>query len=134
MLSALSLLQPSQSETRATPSGITEVVLANDQGYELLMPTLAYMSQCTHSRWFTWISPQGITPELLTLHGFNPHSTRFVHPLSTEQAFATCKRALQIGNSASVIASLGRLSNEQFAELERAASEGGSSGLLLRYR
>ncbi len=114
--------------------GITEVVLAHDQGYGLLLPTLAYLSRNTRGRWFTWIAPQGINKQLLWDYGFNMQHVRLVHTLLPQQAFEVCRKALSIGNSHSVIASMGRLSGWQMKELENAAMAGGCSGLLLRNR
>lgn len=123
---------PSWSDTSST--GITEVVLAHDQSYRLLLPTLAYLSRNTHERWFTWIAPQGINKQLLLDYGFNMEHVRLVHTFSPQQAFDACRRALSLGNSQSVIAALSKLSGWQMKELEHAAIAGRCSGLLLRNR
>lgn len=119
-------------------TGITEIVLPNEQSLEVVLPSLAFLSRnlCpkNKNRWLTWFPPIGVTKELLTGYGFDLSRVRFVYPKDTEHCFWLFWEALAEGNSHTVIASPGKLTEQQVKRLEHASAVGDCSGLLLRNR
>lgn len=115
-------------------AGITEVVLPKDNGFAFLLPMLAYLSQESNDRWLTWFPPAGINKALLESFGFDLSKVRIVNPKDKSQLFFFLWEALCQGNSSTVVASPGLLSESEFAQLENAARIGKCRGLLIRAR
>ncbi len=133
MTSAIAHLTP---KAQASNSGVTELILANDSldQLRLILPMVAYLSQSQSDRWITWISPQAINRQLLENYGVHTQRLRFIHCEDGENARWIAWEALAKGTSHTVIASPGKLSDRELAQLEQAAQEGKAQGLLLRLR
>jgi cell division inhibitor SulA len=115
--------------------GITEVVLPNSEdSLALILPMLAHLSRTCADRWLTWIAPKGVHRDMLVDYGFDVTKLRLVHVKNAEEALWVCWDALVAGNSQTVVASPGRLSEKTVRALECAALRGNSQGLLIRYR
>ncbi|RYZ93817.1 MAG: hypothetical protein EOO68_21380 [Moraxellaceae bacterium] len=115
--------------------GITEVVLPGaEDSLALILPMLAHLSRTCADRWFTWIAPKGVHRDMLIDYGFDLTKLRLVHVKNAEEALWVCWDALVAGNSQTVVASPGRLSEKTVRALECAALRGNSQGLLIRYR
>lgn len=117
-------------------SGVTELVLSHDSQDQasLLFPMLAFLSQQAKDQWITWIAPKGISQALLKQYGVDTRKVRLVHVNNPEDILWVTWEALAAGNSHTVIASPGKLSDKAFRQLEGAAHRGQSQGLLLRLR
>lgn len=115
-------------------TGITEIILPHNKGISLVMPTLAHLSHKTQDRWFTWLPPRGVTKALLQDYQFDLSKIRLLHPHDEDEMLWLLREALAAGNSQTVVASPGRLSDKQLTQLELAAASGDSTGLLIRYR
>ena len=124
----------STANTTVSGSGITEIVLPNQQSSAIYLPSLAFLSREGMDRWLTWMVPQGITKSSLQQYGFDFAKTRFIYPKSEEQCFWLLWEALAEGNSHTVVGSPGRLTDDQLKRLEHAACTGRCHGLLLRDR
>lgn len=116
--------------------GVTELVLTSDAPEQaaLLLPMIAYLSQHCGDRWITWVAPRNITRQLLDNFGVDTRYLRLIHSKDAQQALWITWEALNTGNSHTVIASPGKLSEKEFAQLEVAAQNGECQGLLLRLR
>lgn len=117
-------------------AGVTELVLADDslQQLGLILPMIAFLSSSLEQRWITWITPHPISRQLLESYGVNTGVVRFIQAQDGEQARWIAWEALTAGNSHTVIASPGKLSDKELAQLEQAAYQGDTQGLLLRLR
>lgn len=134
MLNRQSPISSNMGDHTPTAGGITEIVLAHSQSLSFVLPSLAFLSQQNTDRWLTWLPPTTITKRLLQSYDFDFSRTRFVYPKNNEQAFWLFWEALAEGNSHMVVGAPGPLSEQQLARLERAATVGDCSGLLLRDR
>lgn len=123
-------------QTSVSNAGITEVILADESARQLAMvlPMLAHMSNTGDARWVTWVAPPAISRESLQGYGFNLSRLRLVHTRGEEELLWVFWQALAQGNSHTVVASPGRLSEKSLIKLEQAAIEGDCQGLLIRYR
>lgn len=117
-------------------SGVTELVLSRDSPDQasLLFPMLAFLSHQAEDRWITWVAPKGINQALLSQFGVDICKVRLVHANRPEDVLWITWEALATGNSHTVIASPGKLTDREFRQLENAALCGKSQGLLLRMR
>lgn len=127
------------NQTAVSPKrsgGVTELVLTSDAPEQaaLLMPMIAYLSQHCGDRWITWIAPHNVTRQLLESFGVNTRFIRVIHCKGSQQALRVTWEALNAGNSHTVIASPGKLSDKELLQLEVAAQNGECQGLLLRLR
>ncbi len=134
MLQSISSANRSIPPVETSPPGITEIVLPTIGNFQLVLPTLACMSQSAGTRWFTWLPPAGLNRELLVEFGFNLSSIRLIHPRSDGEIFTLTRQALLEGNSSIVVSSPGVLSDWQMTCLESAAMHGNTTGILMRYR
>jgi cell division inhibitor SulA len=100
----------------------------------LLLPMIAHISNSCRDRWITWVAPVQISREILEDYGVNTRCMRLIHARTPEEARWITWEALAAGNSHSVIANLGRLTEKELKDLELAAWRGQSQGLLLRSR
>lgn len=116
--------------------GVTELVLTSDAPEQaaLLLPMIAYLSQHCGGRWITWVAPHNITRQLLENFGVDTRYLRLIHCKDVQQALWITWEALNAGNSHTVIASPGKLSDKELVQLEVAAQNGECQGLLLRLR
>ena len=119
-----------------TSSGITEVVLTSDSAEQLalLLPMIAYLSQCCTDRWITWVAPYNVDKKLLESYNINTKYIRLIHCVDIQHALWVTATALAIGNSHTVIASPGKITDKELMQLELAAMKGNCKGLLLRVR
>lgn len=120
--------------TQSTAGGITEIILPTSRSSSLYLPSLAFLSSQTDGRWLSWLAPQSLSRTTLQNYGFDLSKTRFIYPKSQDQCFWLTWEALAEGNSHTVVASPGRLSEHQLSKLENAARVGSCNGLLLRDR
>ena len=129
-------LVSTQNPQSAPQSGVTELVLANDslEQLALILPMIAFLSHSQGERWITWISTQPISRELLEAYGVNTRVLRFVHCKDGDNARWVTWEALAAGTSHTVIASPGKLTDKELAQLEQAAYMGKTQGLLIRLR
>ena len=124
-----------RKQLASASSGITEVVLPHAQdSLNLVLPTLAHLSRQTGSRWLTWISPQGVSREMLSEYGFDLSKVRLIHIRNQEELMWVLWDALVAGNSQTIVASPGKLSDKDLRSLETAAARGNCQGVLIRYR
>ncbi|MBC6904935.1 hypothetical protein DWB84_05590 [Saccharophagus sp. K07] len=134
MSSIRAIARNSNATSKAPTGGITEIILPDDQHASVYLPSLAFLSQTKDSRWLTWVVTEKVDKESLRLYGFDLYRTRFVYPDSSADTFSILVRALEEGNSHTVVGSLGRLTESQIMRLETAAHVGRCHGLLLRGR
>ena len=127
----------SQGNQQATPvSGITELIIANSSPEQaaLIMPMIAFLTKSCVNRWVTWIAPQHMSREFLESFGVDTNFVRLIHCSDEESRLWITWEALAAGNSHTVIASPGKLTEKEFKQLENAARQGQCQGLLLRVR
>ena len=117
------------------PSGITELVLTHraPEQHQLLLPMIAHLSK-SHQRWLTWLTPGPIDRGLLEDYQVDLQTIRLIHTPEYSDSRWILWEALAEGNSHTVIASPGRLSEKDLRQLEAAAHKGECQGLLLRLR
>lgn len=117
-------------------SGVTELVLTSDSPEQvaLLLPMIAFLSNTCSDRWITWIAPHNINRELLKSYGVNTRYIRVIHCQDPQTLLWITWEALSAGNSHTVISSPGKLTDKELTQLELAAKNGASQGLLLRVR
>lgn len=136
-LSALD--QHASQQTQETPArngGVTELVLSQDcpQQTALILPMVAFLSQQAKDRWITWIAPTGINKAMLENYGIDSRQVRLIHPGLNKDQLWIIWEALAAGNSHTVLASPGKLTDKELRQLEDAAQQGKTQGLLLRMR
>ncbi len=126
----------STSALRAPAGGITELVLTHNapEQTQLLLPMVAHLSRTHSDRWLTWISPGSVDRKLLEHYGVDPRAIRLIHAPETQDNRWILWEALAKGNSHTVIASPGQLSDRELKQLEAAACQGHCQALLLRVR
>jgi cell division inhibitor SulA len=131
-------LQPNQhaSQQAKATSGITELIIAeaSPQQASLVMPMIAFLSQASEDRWVTWIAPFHLTRDFLESYGVDTRFVRLIHCSDEMSRLWITWEALAAGNSHTVIASPGKLTEKEFKQLELAAHQGQCQGLLLRVR
>ena len=124
-----------EARTQQT-SGVTELVLTSDAPEQLvlLLPMIAFLSNSCSDRWITWVAPHNVDRKLLEGYGVNTRFMRLIHCTDPQHALWVTWEALAAGNSHTVIASPGKLSDKELGQLETAATLGKCQGLLLRVR
>lgn len=95
---------------------------------------LAHLSHNNRDRWVTWIAPGPIDRQLLEHYGVNTGKLRLIHTANDQDSRWIIWQALAEGNSHTVIASPGLLSDKEIARFEEAAQAGNCQGLMLRLR
>lgn len=135
MTNTLRIDEQTQQQPART-SGVTELVLTSNapEHAALLFPMIAHLSKKCQDRWITWIAPQNVTRQLLESYGVDTHLIRLIHTNKDQSALWITWEALAAGNSHTVIASPGRLTDKELIQLETAAMRGNCQGLLLRVR
>jgi cell division inhibitor SulA len=98
------------------------------------MPMIAFLTKSCANRWVTWIAPQHMSREFLESFGVDTRFVRLIHCSDEESRVWITREALAAGNSHTVIASPGKLTDKEFTQLEVAAAQGNCQGLLLRVR
>lgn len=114
---------------------ITEIVLRNGESNSIpmLMPLLAQLSQ--DNRWLVWIAPPVLLPkQTLLAAGIDLKKVILLNPDSKHSTFQLAKQALGTGTSHAVVSWPGYLSESEFEELETAAQQGQSLGIVIRQR
>ncbi len=127
-------IKHSHSSHGAHAAGVTEIVLAHQQSFPLILPMLAHMSNEPSDRWFTWMPPAKLTRADLAEFGFNLSRLRLIYPRNDLQCYWLTQQALLEANSSIVVASPGVLSDWQLAYLEYAARQSDATALLIRHR
>ncbi len=125
------------SPTSPAPAGgITELVLTHNapEQTQLLLPMVAHLSRTASDRWLTWISPGPVDRRLLEKYGVDARTIRLIHAPETKDNRWILWEALAKGNSHTVIASPGQLTDRELRQLEAAARQGQCQALLLRVR
>ena len=114
---------------------VTELVFTQHSGDEvmLLLPMLAHLCRVA-DRWITWINPDKVDREQLESFGVDTRKIRLIHCDPETNSHRILKEALQQGSSHTVITSMKVISDSALVELQRAAKQGDSHGLLVRYR
>lgn len=137
------LRSPVKTETTAksantipVPSGITELILAEGcpHAFGMIMPMLAFLSHSEPDRWVTWVAPSFLSKEVLETYGINTRCLRMVHVSDVANSLWVTWEALSAGNSHTVVASPGRMTEKELKLLEQAAQQGRCQGILLRSR
>lgn len=125
----------SRQQTSVTP-GITELIIANASPEQVafIMPMIAFLTESCANRWVTWIAPQHVSREFLESFGVDTRYLRLIHCSDEQSRLWITWEALAAGNSHTVIASPGKLTDKEFKQLENAAHQGQCQGLLLRVR
>jgi cell division inhibitor SulA len=134
---AYSLSQPAaQPSAKHHQAGLTELVLAQNASgnWQMILPMVAHLCRQNRQRWLTWITSEPLPGKLLISFGIDPNRLRQVHCRDAEQQLSVTQTALTLGNSHTVIASPGAISNSQQRQLEQAAFTGNTQALMLRYR
>lgn len=129
-------IYPSTPAPQAPAGGITELVLTHNapEQTQLLLPMVAHLSRTSSDRWVTWISPGPVDRKLLEHYGVDPRAIRLIHAPEAKDNRWILWEALAKGNSHTVIASPGQLSDRELRQLEAAAHQGQCQALLLRVR
>ncbi|MET0355254.1 MAG: hypothetical protein ABW044_00685 [Cellvibrio sp.] len=128
--------QTRSNQQASSVSGITELIIANaspDQ-VALIMPMIAFLTKSCANRWVTWIAPQHVSRDFLESFGVDTQYLRLIHCSDEQSRLWITWEALAAGNSHTVIASPGKLTEKEFKQLENAAHQGQCQGLLLRVR
>ena len=127
-------LFPTAPQTPA--GGVTELVLTQNapEQTQLLLPMIAHLSQNRSGRWLTWISPGPVDRKRLEHYGVDLGAIRVIHAPEGHDNRWILWEALAKGNSHTVIASPGQLTDREFKQLEAAALQGHCQALLLRVR
>lgn len=128
--------QAQTSQPAVSSCGITELIIANASPEQaaLLMPMIAFLTQSCADRWVTWIAPQHLSREFLESFGVDTRFVRLIHCSDEASRLWITWEALAAGNSHTVIASPGKLTDKELKQLESAAHQGQCQGLLLRVR
>lgn len=117
--------------------GLTELVMTDFGGQQRAI-ILSMATQLSHSpggRWLTWITgDRQLARALRQCRDIAAEGLRLVYCENEADQLWMAWDALNLGNSHTVIASPGRLSDRALAELERAALQGNSQGILVRNR
>ncbi|WP_232301190.1 hypothetical protein [Gilvimarinus agarilyticus] len=116
--------------------GLTELVLAQgaSSSWSMILPMVAHLCRQDSQRWLTWITSEPLPAPLLISFGIDPLRLRQIHCRDADQQLWVTWDALEMGNSHTVIASPGLLSQGQERYLEQAAYAGNCQALILRYR
>ena len=130
------MYQDARQFSASESAGVTEVVLPEQSQSQLtlVLPMLAHLSRQSGDRWFTWIAPRNISRQMLTEYGFDLSKVRLIHTRDSEETLWVLWQALAEGNSDTVVASPGKVSDRALNRLEEAALIGRGRGLLIRYR
>jgi cell division inhibitor SulA len=101
-----------------------------EQEMTLWLPTLARLNQ--ESGWILWVAPPfAINSEYLTAQGIAPQRVLTIDPKHPEQAFSLVQTALQCQHYSAVFWWAPQLTAEQHRQLNRAAQQGESVGILM---
>jgi len=115
-------------------SGISEIILATDSALQpiYLLPILAQMS--LDKRWLMWIADEPcINRKWVSALGID--TAQVLHINAEEHCLLhVCCKALAAGTGHIIIEWVGKISDEQLAQLDEAAKLGNSHGLLIRRR
>lgn len=124
-----------QKPVSGLAGSMTEIVVQDDNfsNIPMLMPLLAQLSQ--DDRWFVWIAPPVLLPKQLLLEaGIDLNKVILLNPDNKHSTFALAKQALSTGTSHAVISWPGYISDQEFIDLELAAKQGQSHGIIIRRR
>lgn len=117
--------------------GLTELVMTDFGGQQrgLILSMATQLSHSTDGRWLTWITSDRLLAQALRqCRDLAPDGLRLVYCAEEADQLWMTWDALSLGNSHTVIASPGRLSDRALGELESAAQRGNSQGILVRNR
>ncbi len=128
------------------PIGITELVLASQRlsssstrgcahsQSAFLIPMLTYLQHQNPDRWITWVVSESQSRQIVQDQAMAQIPVRLIHCQSPEDVLWITWEALAKGNSHTVLASPEFTGEKILAQLEQAALQGQSQGLLLRWR
>lgn len=126
---------PTELELGRPETRMTEIILSKEMAdnLQLILPMLAHLNQ--DNRWLAWVNPP---IQLLKQWQHKPElSIEDIMVLRSDQrtsAFELAKKALKAGTCHAVIVWTDSLTKEQLDHLDQASLEGGSHGIVLRYR
>ncbi|MGH1463131.1 MAG: cell division inhibitor SulA [Neptuniibacter sp.] len=124
-----------EKENNTLAGTVTEIIVQNGDfnSMPMLLPLLAQLSN--DNRWFVWIAPPALLPkQLLIQAGIDLNKVILLNPDSKHSTFELAKQALNTGTSHAVISWSGYLSDAQLNDLETAATQGQSHGIVIRRR
>ena len=120
--------------SKQSQSGISEIILATDSALQpvFLLPILAQMS--LDKRWLMCIGDEpSINRNWVLALGID--AAQVLHIKTEEHCFLeVCCKALAAGTGHIIIEWAGKITDEQLDELDDAAKQGNSHGLLIRRR
>jgi len=135
MMNQLDVFESHDNTQQNNPSRITQWVCGNGDYRSLLLPTLAWQSHHNNQRWITWIASRFIEKQTLLDYQVNLSNLRMIVDSSSDySSFKLLVTALKNQRSSTVIASLPKLNTQQLQQLEQAAREGNSKGLIITER
>lgn len=114
---------------------VTEIIMRDDElsNMPMLMPLLAQLSR--DDRWFVWVAPPVVLPKaLLADAGIDLSKVILLKPDENHSVYDLSRQALKAGTCHAVITWPGYLSEEELNDLEDAAREGASHGIVIRGR
>lgn len=117
------------------PGKVTEIIMRDDElsNMPMLMPLLAQLSR--DDRWFVWVAPPVVLPKaLLADAGIDLSKVILLKPDENHSVYDLSCQALRAGTCHAVITWSGHLSEDELNELEAAAHQGSSHGIVIRGR
>lgn len=114
---------------------ITEIILQDEDEYnlQLLMPLLAQLSK--DNRWFAWIAPPKKMPKQWLIEaGIDINKIMVLKPSQANNALQLAQKALATGTCHAVISWPDHFDKEDFEQLQAAAKQGDSHAILIRPR
>ena len=126
---------PTGTQQPATAHGVTELILTRHSPDKamVLLPMISHLSR-TASRWITWVVDSKVDKQLLESYGVDTSKLRLIYASAGKESRWLVWEALRAGTSECVIATPGRLSEEELGHLEAAAKQGASHGLFINYK
>lgn len=128
-------LAKAEAKPSAMAGKITEIILQDEDEYnlQLLMPLLAQLSK--DDRWFAWIAPPKKMPKQWLIEaGIDINKIIVLQPRGENSALQLAEKALKTGTCHAVISWPDQLNNDEFEQLQSAAKQGSSHAILIRPR
>lgn len=125
----------SESNDQALETRVTEIILSRDMAnnLQLILPMLAHLNQ--ENRWLAWVNPPiPLLKQWQHKPGLSIEDIMVLRSDLKTTAFEIARKALKAGSCHAVIVWADDLSQDQLDHLDKASLEGGSHGIVLRYR
>lgn len=125
----------STKQSTSNSGKVTEIIMRDDElgNMPMLMPLLAQLSR--DDRWFVWVAPPVVLPKaLLADAGIDLSKVILLKPDENHSVYDLSRQALKAGTCHAVITWPGYLSDDELNDLEDAAREGASHGIVIRSR